>query len=89
VPHRVFDHVPIRCPKLGSEVTFGYCRAVASGLPCERALGCFERLLPAEQYFRRVLREQTYQQRFCAPPPDRYGALLDVVDKAKRGTPSD
>jgi hypothetical protein len=89
VPHRVFDHVAIRCPKLGSEVTFGYCRTVASELPCERALGCFEGQLPVEPYFRRVLHEQTYERCFRSPPPDRYGALLDTVDKAKRAAPSD
>ncbi len=89
MPHRVFDHVEIRCPKLGSEITFGYCRSVASGLPCERALDCFEGLLPAEQYFRRVLRDETFEQRFRGPPPDRYGALLDTVERAKRARPAD
>lgn len=84
MPHRAFDPVSLRCPKLGSEVTFGYCRAVRDGLPCERALGCFEGLLPVEPYFRRVLRDETFDRCFEAPPPDRYGALLETVEQAKR-----
>ncbi|MBW2527524.1 MAG: hypothetical protein JRI23_25305 [Deltaproteobacteria bacterium] len=84
MPYRAFDHVAVRCPKLGSEVTFGYCRSVSSGLPCERTLGCFEGLLPAEQYFRRVLKEETYERCFHSPPKDRYGALLETVAQAKR-----
>jgi hypothetical protein len=83
MPQRAFDHVAVRCPKLGSEVTFGYCRAASSGLPCERALGCFEQLLPAEAYFRRVLRDETYDACFASPPPDRYGALLSTIAEAK------
>ena len=85
MPYRVFDHVTVRCPKLGSEVSFGYCRVVSSGLPCERALGCFAGRLPVEEYFRRVLREETYERCFCSPPADRYGGLLAAVDRARRG----
>lgn len=84
MPHRAFDHLSLRCPKLGGEVTFGYCRTVGSGLPCERAIACFQIQFPVEQYFRRVLREETFKRCFASPPPDRYGALLGTVARAKQ-----
>ena len=36
-----FDHLSIRCPKLGGSVTFEYCRTLNDGLPCGTVLGCW------------------------------------------------
>lgn len=85
MPHRLFDHHRIRCPKLGSDVDFGYCRQLSDGLPCERAIRCFEPCFPVEAFFRQVLREQTFERCFCKPVADRYGALLQVVHDVKGG----
>ena len=85
MPYRVFDEIEVRCPRLGGEVTFGYCRTVSDGLPCNRALICFERKFPVADYFRRVLRETTFRQCFEEPPPeDRYQSLLRTVSKTKK-----
>ena len=84
MPHRAFDHLQVRCPKLGGTVDFGYCRTVQQGLPCERALGCFEFSFPVEEYFRRVLREETFQRCFDSPAPDRYGSVLSHVTAAQQ-----
>lgn len=83
MPHRVFDDVEVRCPMLGGEVSFAYCRGLQDGLPCQRALLCFEREFPVAEFFRRVLREETFLRCFSAPRADRYGSLLAEVSNAK------
>ena len=85
MPYRAFDQIEVRCPRLGGEVSFGYCRLVADGLPCERALICFERKFPVAEYFRRVLKEATFRQCFEeGPTEDRYQRLLRKVSQTKK-----
>ena len=81
--HEAFDKVVIRCPKLGGEVDFGYCRQVDQGLPCARALTCFELRFPVASYFKLVLREETFRRCFSAPPEPKLDRLLRAVDRAK------
>lgn len=85
MPYRAFDQIEVRCPRLGGEVSFGYCRLVADGLPCERALICFERKFPVAEYFRRVLKEATFRRCFEETPAEnRYQKLLRTVSQAKK-----
>jgi hypothetical protein len=84
MPHRTFDHVEVRCPQLGGEVTFGYCRTVADGLPCHKALVCFEYQFPVEVFFRKLLKEETFHRIFIEPQPGRMEKFLKVVDTATR-----
>lgn len=36
-----FDHEELRCPQLGGEVPFKYCRTMNDGLPCARVAACW------------------------------------------------
>ena len=89
MPHRAFDHLATRCPRLGGEVTFGYCRKVEDGLPCRKALVCFERSFPVVEYFRRVLEEETFERIFLrdGPEADRLARLLEEVERARKRLP--
>jgi len=88
MPHRAFDAVTVRCPRLGGPVKFGYCRELEGGLPCSRALVCFERSFPVAEYFRRVLREETYERIFVTGEGsrDRVSKILDEVSRARDRT---
>jgi len=86
MPYRAFDGIAVRCPQLGSQVSFGYCRQLRDGLPCQRALACFAPRFPVAEYFRRVLREETYRRCFAQPGEGRYEALLRVFRQAKSGS---
>jgi hypothetical protein len=80
----VFDKVQVRCPQLGGEVTFGYCRSLNEGLPCPRSLVCFELKFPVEVYFRKVLEEETFDRIFSTPPPSRMERFLTTLAQAKQ-----
>ena len=85
--YTVFDNVEVRCPELGGEVTFGYCRTLRDGMPCARALVCFELKFPVAEYFRRVLKEDTFREVFSAESgrkTDRMQRLIVEIDRARR-----
>ncbi len=83
MPYRVFDEVEVRCPRLGGEVTFGYCRQLSEGgLPCNRALICFELKFPVAEYFKRVLKEETFRRIFLDPEESRYDKILRTFAEA-------
>lgn len=79
----VFDHVVIRCPQLGGPIDFGYCRELNQGLPCRKALDCFQHQFPVEVFFRRILTDEAFSDCFLASPPDRYGRVLAEAGRAK------
>ena len=70
----------------GGEATFGYCRVLEDGLPCRRALVCFERSFPVETFFRAILIEETFRRCFESAPADRVGRLLSEVEAARKRT---
>jgi hypothetical protein len=74
----IFDTLTTRCPSLGGPVPFDYCRKLAQGLPCRRALVCWELLFPVAEYMVRVLTEEEWHRAFDSPPTPR----LDVILKA-------
>jgi hypothetical protein len=77
------DEREIRCPKLGHELTFAYCRREADNLPCPRIIRCWESLFPVESFLRDTLDAETWDA-FCRQaPPDKMTSLLDLIEKAK------
>lgn len=84
MPYRVFDHLEIRCPQLGGEVTFGYCRAMADGLPCAKALDCYHLKFPVREYFHRVLTPEAFARIFESEQTGRYQKFLKTVAQAQK-----
>jgi len=80
----VFDHVELRCPMLGGQVTFAYCRTLEDGLPCHKALVCHERHFPVEVFFRQILEPETFERCFAGPDRGRYERFLEVVGDARQ-----
>jgi hypothetical protein len=80
----VFDHVTVRCPALGGEVSFGYCRRLDDGLPCHRALTCFELKFPVDRFFRQVLEAATFRRVFLEQRQGRYERLLQTFAGARK-----
>ena len=86
MPYRAFDGIETRCPKLGGPITFGYCRQENNGLPCSRALTCYQLLIPVDAYFQRRLTEETYRSVFEAEPVNKMVRLFQTVDKVRSGS---
>jgi hypothetical protein len=79
-----YDPLEIRCPKLGGEVTFSYCRQEDGGLPCSRTITCWHLCFPVELHLKGLLTEDEWDRCFGRPPKDRLTTLLELIEKAKQ-----
>lgn len=76
------DDREIRCPRLGGQVTFSYCRREAMGKPCFKALDCWYQIFDSEAFFRKELGDDLFEQIFMTPPRPRLVTLVDLIAKA-------
>lgn len=79
-----YDRLEIRCPKLGGQVTFGYCRREGGRLPCQRALVCWHCFLPVEATLRAQMTEDDWHRCFMTSAKPRIDALLECIEAAKK-----
>jgi len=78
----IFDRLQTRCPRLGGEIPFDYCRKIAGGLPCSRALVCWERIFPVEEYMIRVLDGAEWEKAFNSQSKGRLESILEAAQRA-------
>ncbi len=79
-----YDDLEIRCPKLGHQLRFSYCRGEQNDLPCSRSLKCWEGRLPAGGYFRKKLTPAQWDRCFESPPPPKMSSLMELIEQAKK-----
>lgn len=82
--YEAFDHIEVRCPQLGHQINFGYCRQRTEGLPCTRAIDCFYLKFPVQKYFRLVLKKETFRRLFIDSQTPRLDKLFQTVDTARK-----
>jgi len=78
------EDISIRCPKLGHEITFSYCRSESGDLPCRKVLDCWYPYFEVEVYFRTRLTEEEWREIFESPPKPKMLTLLELIDLAKK-----
>ncbi|MDD5723940.1 MAG: hypothetical protein PHY29_09435 [Syntrophales bacterium] len=79
-----FDRLVLRCPRLGGEVTFAYCRREQGTLPCQRTLRCWEGLIPVEGHLKAYLSDDEWECCFNTPPKDKMTTILEIADAVKK-----
>ncbi|MFW6055243.1 MAG: hypothetical protein ACOC9D_04990 [Thermodesulfobacteriota bacterium] len=77
----------IRCPRLGHQVGFSYCRQENVGLPCFKTLDCWHMHFPVQQYLSRELTAREWERAFPRAGPQKLGSLLELIQKAQKRTP--
>jgi hypothetical protein len=80
----MFDQLQMRCPRLGGEVTFGYCRNEGGDIPCPRILICWQPYFPVEAYLRGKLTSDQWDRCFNRAPKQKVLSLLELIDEAKK-----
>jgi hypothetical protein len=78
-----YDSLQIRCPRLGGEVTFKYCRVEGGDLPCMRIAACWECCIPVVRYLRETLSPQQLERFTEQRPKERIATLLELIEAAK------
>ena len=75
-----------RCPRLGQEMTFGYCRQETRGRPCRLILDCWWERFDVRSFLQANLAEEAMAQverAGAAPPPSKVLSLVDTIQQAK------
>jgi hypothetical protein len=78
-----FDKMEIRCPRLGHELTFAYCRREGGDLPCPRAMQCWEPLFPVGEHLREILTPGEWERFVAQAPQDKRVSLFDLIERAR------
>ena len=55
------DELGIRCPRLGHQINFSYCRSENSGLPCFKTLDCWHHHFDVHGFLENKLTEQDFK----------------------------
>jgi len=77
------DTFQIRCPKLGHQIHFSYCRKENFGLPCIRTLQCWHIHFQVEKYLRKELSEMEWDETFEKPAKHKMVSLMELIDAAQ------
>ena len=78
------EHREIRCPKLGGEVSLGYCLREGGDIPCSRIIGCWEPYFPVEVCLREKLSQAQWDKCFNQPPKEKIVSLIELIEAAKK-----
>jgi hypothetical protein len=79
-----YDTLQIRCPRLGGEVTFAYCRVEGGDIPCMRIIACWQNCLPISGYLRERLSPDQLERFAKQKPKERIVTLVELIEAAKK-----
>jgi len=78
------DEFNIRCPRLGHQISFSYCRTENQGLPCFKTLDCWYSHFQVEEFLKEELTPDVWEKVFAAPPKPKMLSLLELIEEAKK-----
>lgn len=78
------DALVIRCPQLGGEVPFRYCRIVNEDLPCRRIMVCWEFRLEISKFLSEHYSVEQIQRALAPPNKTRVETIIELIEKAKK-----
>ena len=79
-----YDHLLIRCPRLGGEVTFGYCRVEGGDLPCMRIIACWRTTLPIADFLKKTLQPDQMERFAGSGQKEKIATLVELVESARK-----
>ena len=77
------DDFMIRCPRLGHQIPFSYCRAENRGLPCFKILDCWHPHFSVAELLRKELTPEQWEIVFSKPPKPKLFSLIELIEQAK------
>ncbi|NOX34169.1 MAG: hypothetical protein GXP56_10610 [Deltaproteobacteria bacterium] len=73
----------IRCPRLGHQINFDYCRSENNGLPCFKTLDCWYNYFDVHTYLTRELTKEEFKKAFLNKGKPKVLSLFDLIEQAK------
>jgi hypothetical protein len=78
------DTFQIRCPRLGHQIYFSYCRKENLGLPCFKTLDCWHVYFPVQEFLRQELNQEEWQDAFEKPAQPKLVSLVEIVARVQK-----
>jgi hypothetical protein len=74
-----------RCPRLGGEVAFDYCKVCGEGhTPCFKVLDCWWERFDVAAHMQACLTPAAFAALTARrPPPDKVASLVDLIRQAR------
>ena len=76
----------IRCPRLGHQIEFSYCRSENRGLPCFKILDCWHSHFEVVEFLKEELAPAEWEKTFNAPPKPKLVSLVELIEQARKVT---
>lgn len=73
----------IRCPKLGHQISFSYCRNENGFQPCPRILDCWFEHFDVEAHLKEELSPEAVEK-LRLPPRPKLLSLIELIEQAKK-----
>ena len=78
------DDYRIRCPRLGHQIYFSYCRIENNGLPCAKTLDCWNDHFLVEEFLTGELSSDEWGKAFNRPVKQKIATLVELIEQAKK-----
>jgi len=78
-----YDDKTIRCPRVGGEVNFRFCRSENNMLPCRWIIGCWRMRMDINEFMAEHYSKEQ-MDRIFTPAKPKIESLVDLIEKAKR-----
>ena len=78
------DDYEIRCPRLGHQISFSYCRSENKGLPCFKTLDCWYDHFLVEDHLRKELSPEEWGKAFKKSTKTKTVSLVELIEQAKK-----
>ena len=78
------DDFLIRCPRLGHQIYFSYCRIENKVLPCFKTLDCWYQHFQVEAFLKYELSEVEWKKVFEKQTQPKMLSLLEMIEQAKK-----
>ncbi len=73
-----------RCPRLGGDVAFGYCKACGDEkTPCFKVLDCWWERFDVVAYMKTRLSPETFDALSARRPQPKVASLVDLIRQAQ------
>ncbi len=84
LPEPPDDAFTIRCPRLGHQINFPYCREENNGLPCFKTLDCWYTHFDVQACLQARLTQEEFKNAFQNKAAPKIYSLLDLIEQAKQ-----
>ena len=78
------DSFQIRCPRLGQQIHFSYCRQENMGLPCFKTLDCWHIHFQVVEHLQLELSPSEWNDAFEKPTTPKMVSLAELIEKAQK-----